>query len=62
MTEDDILKEVQKAQVSKVIRISKKNTGVKTPVSTMILFFIAILSRLRFRPTLVGDHTRLGNI
>src|SRR6218665_3468710 len=39
MTEDDILKELQEARVSKVIRISKRQNGVKIPTTSVILFF-----------------------
>src|SRR6218665_1532955 len=39
MTKDEILTELQEARVSKVIRISKRQNGVKTPTTSVILFF-----------------------
>jgi len=39
MTEDEIVKELQEARVSKVVRICKSQNGVKTPTSSVILFF-----------------------
>src|SRR6218665_3210278 len=39
MTEDEILTELQEARVSKVIRISKRQNGVKTLTTSVILFF-----------------------
>src|SRR6218665_1241582 len=39
MTEDEILKELQEARVSKVVRICKSQNGVKIPTSSVKLFF-----------------------
>jgi len=39
MTEDEILEELQEDRMSKVIRICKSQNGVKTPTSSVKLFF-----------------------